>query len=62
MLIEYMHTSIVTQHDYNVIEHFLQLQQPDLCKQENTSINALDTCHQIIMTHNIFKLGLSFRV
>ena len=57
-----MYTNIDTQHAFNVIEHFLQIQQPDICKQESISIDALIAGLQIIMTHNVFKFGDTFWV
>ena len=57
-----MYTNIDTHHAFNVIENFLRIQQPDICKQESISIDALIAGLEIIMTHNVFKFGDTFWV
>ena len=57
-----MYTNIDTHHAFNVIEHSLRTQQPDVCKQESICIDALIASLQIIMTHNDFKFGDTFWV
>ena len=57
-----MYTNIDTHHAFNVIEHFLRIQQPDICKQGSISIDALIAGLQIIMTHKFFKFGETFWV
>ena len=57
-----MYTNMDPYHALNVIEHFLRIQQPDICKQGSISIDALIADLQIIMTHNAFKFGDTFWV
>ena len=57
-----MYTNIDTHHAFNVIEKFLRIQQPNICKQESISIDALIAGLEIIMTHNVFKFGYTFWV
>ena len=43
-------------------EPYLQVQQPDIHKQEGISIGAFIVDVQTIMTHNVFKFGDLFLV
>jgi hypothetical protein len=47
-------------HSFNMIDHFLWIYKPDICKQECISIDMLIAGLQVIMTHKVSKFGNTF--